>query len=529
MHLRAAAQPAARLAGSAPGAPLDRDPTTYYVDGRLGRDSNSGTSPDEPWRTLARVQQGRYRGGDRIRLRAGQRFAGSLRFTPADVVGTSPGAELTLGSYGGGRATVAPARGSGLVATNVTGIRVSGVDFVGRARGCASGGYGLFFDARGVRGTLAGGIQIDHVDVSRFCDGIVIGSEDDGSRIAHIRISAVAAHHNLDAGIFIYDPVNRHHDIRDVRIARVRAFHNDDQGGIVLFGVDGGVVVHSVAYSNGRLGSGGVGIWAFDANRIVLTRDESYGNRTTHNGDDGDGFDLDGGVTNSVIEYSYAHDNAGIGLLVCACVNWWYPPRHNVIRFNISENDGWSGQPSGLYVGGGQRFSGTDVYNNTLYSSVGSGPMAVIDSGGSDYEHVHLWNNLIVAGANKPLLEVHPSGGRDVRLQGNDWWSASGRFEIQWGLRRFNSFSAWRARTGAETLNGRRVGLSRAPKVARLGRGGTVFPRALPTLGAYRPWGGSPLVSAGLDLVRLFGVAVGDRTFSGWAQTTGAVRNIGAQ
>jgi hypothetical protein len=61
--------------------------------------------------------------------------------------------------------------------------------------------------------------------------------------------------------------------------------------------------------------------------------------------------------------------------------------------------------------------------------------------------------------------------------------------------------------------------------VARLGRGGTVFPRALPTLGAYRLRGGSPLRGAALNLARLFGVTVPSQTFSGAWPT----HNVGAE
>jgi hypothetical protein len=115
-----------------------------------------------------------------------------------------------------------------------------------------------------------------------------------------------------------------------------------------------------------------------------------------------------------------------------------------------------------------------------------------------------------------------------MRLQGNDWWSPS-QFDIQWGARRFGSLAAWRSATGAETLRGRRVGLSRAPGVIGLGRGGTVFPRALPALDAYQPGDRSPLLGAGLDLAKLFGVSVGPLTFSGWALPSRPGFNIGAE
>jgi len=38
--------------------------TNYYVDSVSGSDSNSGTSPTSPWKTLTRVQQQRFQPGD---------------------------------------------------------------------------------------------------------------------------------------------------------------------------------------------------------------------------------------------------------------------------------------------------------------------------------------------------------------------------------------------------------------------------------------------------------------------------------
>src|SRR5262249_15032001 len=146
-----------------------------------------------------------------------------------------------------------------------------------------------------------------------------------------------------------YDAAVKQHMIEDVRVSRSSAYRNGIFGGIVLFGVDGGTVERSVAFANARAAEGGVGIWAFDANRILFTHNESYanGSRTIHH--DGDGFDFDRGVTNSVMVHNYSHDNGGAGFLVCSCSAARYPyyrMRKVLIRSNVSRNDGSSGQPS---------------------------------------------------------------------------------------------------------------------------------------------------------------------------------------
>jgi Right handed beta helix region len=423
-------------------------PATYYIDAVRGTDSNAGTSPAAPWRTLGRVNRGRYIGGDAILLHGGERFVGTLRLSPADLRGTSRRSPLVVGSYGAVRAILAPRGASGVVATNVSGIHISGIDVVGDGPNCRRARDGIFLGARGLHGTLAAGISIDHVDVTGFCDGIVIGSADDASKIDHVRISDVAAHDNGDTGITTYDPARKHHDIRDVSITRATAYRNDDQGGIVLFGVERGVVEHSVAFGNGRGHAGDVGIWTFDSDRIVIAYNESYGNMTT--GDDGDGFDLDGGVTNSRVEHNYAHDNQGIGFLICACVGYWYPQYNNVVAHNVSVGDGSSGQTSAIYVGGGSPFHNVGVYSNRAYSQTGSGPLVSVDGADAPFANVLVHDNLLVAGGRKTLLYADPMDAKRLSFARDHWVNCSGAFEVTWGSRRFMTLTGWRRATGQE-------------------------------------------------------------------------------
>jgi hypothetical protein len=495
---------------------------TYYIDAVHGSDTSSGQSPKAAWRTLSRVDEAALRGDDRVLLRAGQRFSGTLKLSSANLRAVDRRHPLAIGSYGRGHALIAPRRGSGIVATNVSGVRVSGLDIAGRGRGCHGSRDGIFFDARDLHGSLGQGITIAHVIVHGFCDGIVIGSDDDSSRIAHVSISSVRAYDNADAGIFTYDQSHRRHEIRDVVIQDVQAYDNNQQGGIVLFGVDSARVTHSVAYGNGRGASGAVGIWAFDATRVMFDHDESYRNLTV--GDDGDGFDLDAGVTNSVMEYDYSHDNAGIGFLVCSCDTSYYAERNDVIRYDVSQNDGRSGQASSVYVGGGQPVNNVEIYNNSFYSATRGEALVVLDGDGSPTAGIHARNNLLVAGGHEPLLYVDTAEASGLEIQGNDWWSASGRFLVKWGALRFRSLGVWRALTGVERLGSRPVGLSADPQACRIGDGATMFPRPPAALRAYRLRRSSPLLAAALDL-RQFGIRAGTAGFEG--RTRGA-HDIGA-
>jgi hypothetical protein len=425
----------------------------HYVDAARGRDSNPGTSPGRAWRTLARVDASSYRGGDAILLRGGQRFRGTICLGAANLRATSPARRLTIGSYGGGRATIAaPRRTDGIAAINVAGVRVSGVDMVGRRDPCTEdvnsgyryGSAGIRMEADDINGTLAQGLRIDHVDVSRFCNGIVVASDDDESRIAHVRVSAVRAHDNDDAGVWAYDQANTRHSIRDVSVTNTRAYRNHAQGGIVLFGVDGGTVSRSVAFDNAKV-AGGVGIWAFDATRILFAHNESYRNGRRALTADGDGFDFDLGVSDSVMEHNYSHDNGGVGFLVCSCDEGesFYRIHNIVIRSNLSRNDGSSGQSS-LYVYGGSPMTGVKIFFNRVDSAVGSGPLVdvtgcrscdadLVDDAipGGPYTSVEMRANTFVSWGDKPLLRVHPGRAAQLVFRQNRWRAIAAHFGPQ--------------------------------------------------------------------------------------------------
>ena len=74
-------------------------------------------------------------------------------------------------------------------------------------------------------------------------------------------------------------------------------------------------------------------------------------------------YDFDEGVTNSIYEYNYSHDNGGAAILV------YNPGGGNVFRYNVSEND--NNQMlggSGVYAIGIPGGS-LSIYNNTIYRS----------------------------------------------------------------------------------------------------------------------------------------------------------------
>jgi hypothetical protein len=385
------------------------------------------------------------RGGDSILLRGGQRFSGTIRLGSGNLSHTSRTSTLRIGSYGERRATiVASPHQDAISAIDVTGIQVSAVNLTGQAPTCSkdsSNGYrygaaGIRVAARLPHMALDQGISIDHVDVSGFCNGIAVGTSAEGSGISHLHVTAVRAHDNASAGIWTYDRADKRHAISDVAVNRSWAYRNGIRGGIVLFGVDGGRVSRSVAFANGRTAGGGVGIWAFDSTRIVFSRNESYANGSPGIDDDGDGFDFDRGVSDSVMVHNYSHDNGGVGFLVCSCNGKYYPyyrTSNVVLRSNVSRNDGSSGQPS-LWVEGGELMTGVQIASNRVESGAGDGPLVKItgcvtcDSGylervtrGGAYTQVLLSGNAFATRGPKPLRIMDLGPAADLVLRDNTW------------------------------------------------------------------------------------------------------------
>jgi hypothetical protein len=452
LALAAFAGKSATTPGKDPGT--DPGPIRYYVDAARGRDSNPG-SRSAPWRTLSPLQRISLHGGDEILLRGGQRFNGQIRLGTGNLDATSPEAKLSITSYGARRATIfAPPGQDAISAVNVSGIRISAVNLVGGDPWCrkdASNGYrygpaGISLVNRLPDEALDEGISVDHVDVSRFCNGIVVGSAADGDQISHLHVTAVRSHDNASAGIWTYDQADGRHSIRDVRVSRTWTYRNAVRGGVVLFGVDGGRVERSVAFANGRAAGGGVGIWAFDSNRIVFTHNESYRNGSSAIDNDGDGFDFDRGVSNSVMAHNYSHDNGGVGYLICSCNGKYYPyyRMHNLtLRSNLSRNDGSSGQPS-LQVEGGELMTGVEIASNRVESAVGKGPLVKVtgcltcDGGwratyltdvtqGRPYTHVWAHDNTFITRGSKPLRRVLLGRSTNLLFRDNRWLALGGR------------------------------------------------------------------------------------------------------
>lgn len=503
---------------------------TYYVS-PSGSDGHAGTSPAAAWRTTGAVNAADLGPGDRVLFEGGGVFTGGLAFGAEDA-GT-PAEPVTVGSYGAGRATVAAGAGTGILVHNAGGFRVEGLVVVGDGAAANTGdGVSFYNDLPG--DVKLPGVTVDDVDVWGFGKwGVAVGGGAGKSGFSDVRITRALAHDNARGGILTYGVFSASpaagYANANVYVGDSRAYRNPgvpglrqhSGNGIVLGDVDGGTIERCVAYENGWLsdnpGGGPVGIWAWDANRVTIQYNESHHNRTGGRADGG-GFDLDGGVTNSVVQYNYSHDNDGAGFLVAQFPSA-RPMAGNTVRFNVSQNDGRKNGYGAIHVWNGDARRGIgplEVYHNTVYATPtgdGSGPLAVRIDGAT--VGTHFRNNLFVTTGGRegdPMLEVTGIHA-DLHFQGNAYWSGGPPVGVRWAGLTFAGLAGWRERVGQESLDGAAVGIEADPKLTSPGTGLTLDdPYQLATLTPYRLQPDSPLRSSAVSLLHV-GIDDGERDF----------------
>ena len=461
----------------------------YYV-GSAGDDSHSGRSTATAWRTIARACRETFGPGDRLSLEGGQTFRGHLTFGPDDR-GNSI-APITVGSYGEGQATIDGGDGSGITIAGCVGLNIVDLTIVGSGRkGGNQQGVGIYL-RQGQH------LRMDRVEVSGFQRA---GVEIDGC--SEVRIARVFAHDNGYAGISSDGDRSE-----NIYIEHCRAINNPGDptnlkghsgSGIVLFNVSKATIEYCEAAENGwdmpRTGNGPVGIWAaVSSDRVVIQFCIAHHNKSP--GADGGGFDFDGGVTNSVMQYNYSYKNKGWGYLF-----WEYgsdsPFRNNVLRYCISEDDGAGG------IGVGERaihgFSDCEIYNNVVSNETGNPCVEFIMGAPKGF---HFRNNVFRSRGGPQIRQSN-----NARFEGNCYWTIGGGFAVDG----YPSLDAWAAATGQETLDGVLVGLNVDPGWEPSGIGRVSDPDQLHMLTAYRLLAGSPLIDRGLNLRKQFGIDPGLR------------------
>ena len=506
-----AAATAAALASAATATLASMEPlegrrllSTYYVNNN-GSDSASGTSTGTAWKTINRVNSQVLKAGDKVLFAGGQTFSGGL-YVPSKEGGSSS-TPVTFSTYGSGRATIKSGTKAGIDVAQTAGISISNLNFVG-SRGSVPGIW-IHIDWSNVDRT---GIFVKNVDVTGYGrEGMRVLIAGSGSSISNVKIEHSKFFNNTYGGLKITGNSGSLNSNKNYTIDHVKAYDNSGStstssvtgNGIYLADVDGGMINRCVAYNNGTYGAAPVGIWAAGSNRVTIQYCESYNNKT-RTSTDGGGFDFDWNVTNSVMQYNYSHGNHGPGYILAAGTK---TNTNNVIRYNVSENDGRRNGRAGIQLWGNVRDA--KIYNNVVYmTSTGNSNSAAFyahDNGSSGMRpyNVEIRNNIFFTTGGVKLINTTSgvagvSGG--LKFAGNAYHSGGSTFRIQWGGSSYSSLATWRSAKGQEKLNGIAVGYQGDPKLTKPGYGGT-FGNAdnLKNLTAYRLLSSSPLINKGVS------------------------------
>ena len=346
----------------------------YFVS-PSGNDASSGLAQSAPWKTIAKVNSTTLKPGDRVLFQGGQDFpvTGGTSLTIRNS-GTST-SSITITSYGTGKARLVVGNGTstGIQSAACSYVTISNLIIAGpgvSAQTVAGNGLGLvwFNDSR-----------IDQVEVSGFRNcGINLNG------CHRTTISGVFAHDNGFAGIYSEGPsAFDANNCSNLIIRGCRA--NDNPGdsaktdihsgnGILLTSsldclIDGCEAARNGA-NMGATNGGPVGIWTASSSRITIQHCISHENRSPIAWDGG-GFDLDQNTTNCVIQYNYSYSNHGAGILQYTNPNT--SNSGNIIRYNISENDGIGNGSAGIAIIGqnSSSNSNTQVHNNVVFNSGG--------------------------------------------------------------------------------------------------------------------------------------------------------------
>jgi hypothetical protein len=494
----------------------------YYISPD-GDDENSGKSPARAWKTIQRVNETDFGPGSSILFEGGKEFEGTIQLSEADA--GSSGQKLTISSYGDGKAMINGHNKQGLVAEDCDNLTVKDLIFRGSGR---------------MTGNTTDGVMISGSDSIKVNNLEVYGFQKSGLHIrktVKAHVTQVYAHHNGFAGIHVTGTTMNHeteYDNEDLYIGYCVAesnpgdptvLKNHSGNGILANSVKGGVIEYCESFNNGWdmpwTGNGPVGIWIWDCTDFIIQYCIAHDNKTNPVAADGGGFDFDGGVSNSIMQYnlSYNNEGCGYGLYEFGAAKAW---KNNIIRYNISQDDGIiNGGAVGIWKADNRgSMSNCEIYNNTFYNSAENGPVIWL------YDHYpgfNFRNNIFVY--NGTLLDEGQQLEEEV-FHGNIYWNLAGNL----GIDNYNSIEEWAKATGKEMINDKLTGRYLDPDLVAAGKTSLADPRLLDAvhLPEYLPAPGSPVIDTGLDLKELFNLDKAKTDILGKPVPSGQAYDIGA-
>lgn len=323
---------------------------SYYVDSRHGNDTNDGLSEARPWRSLNRVNAGKFSAGDKILLRAGSRWRTFLSPSGSGAMGQpividqyGHGSKPRINAQGASRATVFLSNIEYLEVRNLdianagsasqstlNGIQISENDF-----GTAHDILLKDLDVHDVNGSNAK----DFGGSGLFCE---CGGSKVKSRFDRLLVEHCHLVHTDRNGISLGGNSRRDQWYPSLRVV-IRDNLLEDIGGdgIVARACDGALVEHNVV-RGGRMRAKdyAAGIWPWGCDNTIVQYNEVSGMKGKL---DAEGYDSDYNCRGTCFQYNLSHHNDGGFMLICNNGGLRLPKSigniNTIIRYNISVND----------------------------------------------------------------------------------------------------------------------------------------------------------------------------------------------
>jgi hypothetical protein len=380
---------------------------SYYVDAIAGGDGNDGRSPASAWRSLEKVNAQTFKAGDRILLKSGSVWTGSL----APKGSGSEGKPIMIDKFGGDakpRIDGAGMIGSGVVRLHnqeyweINSIEITNdASAPGDRRGvlvsAAEAGvlhhiYLKNLDIHHIKGiagndnaakrTAGIGIETisDTVLATRFDDILI-----EGCTLCSIDNTGLYTDNSMPKARDEYPGTGKWPQRRFTNVQiRKNVIHHVAKNAMIMRFLDKGVVEHNICYETALKTTGNT-MFASSCDGTVFQYNEGSFNRST--GGDGSMYDADLRSPNTVWQYSYSHDNAH-GLFWTCTVQ---ADANIVCRYNISQND------RGIIFCINYPNTSVYCYNNTVYCGPKTSPTMIAErnNGGAGPRTYFFFNNII--------------------------------------------------------------------------------------------------------------------------------------
>jgi len=359
---------------------LSAETKKFYIDAAKGNDQNNGSSPQKAFQSIARLNSLPLIGGEQLLFKGGQQFNGSLKLTGVHSTVKVP---LIISTFGSGRAIIVSGDSTAILATDCTFLTINNLNIEGsgRLKGNKTNGIDFLEVKHGtIDNVKTSGYLYSGIQVTGGSDIRIMNVNASNNGFCGINVLSSAKEYGTDGSSFkTVKRVYIGHCIAENNPGCPAITDNHSGNGILMGGVTNGLIEYCEAMNNGwdmpREGNGPVGIWAYMSDSIVIQHCYSHHNKTSPKGKDGGGFDFDGGMTNSVLQYNLSANNegGGYGMFQYAGATEW---SKNIIRYNISYNDGTKNGKCGIFMWcdpAATPMKQLKAYNNTIVNNQGYG------------------------------------------------------------------------------------------------------------------------------------------------------------